>query len=243
MVVAALVVAIISALFAGAAVVYYRRSAHAAESSAADSSRSANAAERSAEAAARSAEAAAATAALDADRRHSELTPRFRIKAGPSNPGSDTLRLAVRLLGPPELERLDALTVTIRDDHPWRGQGTPLAGGPTPEEVAAQIWGRWKCTPGTGPGADSVKGIPGADPTGRTTPTGGLPVGEELPFHLVPTSPPPWSHQELDSWQQQVGSTLRLRLECQRDGQPPWTLPCEVEIENGAGHTEVPQPT
>jgi hypothetical protein len=247
--IAALVVAIVSAVFAGAALVYYRRSAQAAEGSAVDSARSADAAERSAgaaersaEAAARSADAAAVTAKLDTDRRHAELTPRFRITCAPSNPGSETLRLAVYLLGPPELKRLDGLAVRIRDDHPWRAQGTPLAGGPTPDQVAEQIWGRWRFTPGTGPGADPVRGIPGADPTGRITRAGILPVGEELPFQLEPTWPPPWSHQALDSWQQQVGPWLRLLLECYRHGQPPWILPVEILIEDGVGFTEVPKP-
>jgi hypothetical protein len=219
-VVAALVVAIISAGVSAASVFYARRSAGSAEQSAGS---------------------AAITAGLDADRRHAELTPRFRITCAQSNPGSDTMRLAVYLLGPPELERLDRLTVSIRDDHPWRAQGRPLAGGPTPEQVAEQIWGRWRFTPGTGPGADPVRGIPGADPTGRTTPTGGLPVGEELPFQLEPTWAPPWSHQSLDSWQQQVGPWLRLRLECYRDGQPPWVLPAEILIDNGVGFTEIPK--
>ncbi len=147
-------------------------------------------ARRSDRSAARSAAAASTTAALDKQRRNAELTPRFRVTCGLSNPGSPTLRLGVFLSGPPELERLDALTVTIRDDHPWRGQGTPLAGGPIPEQVAAQIWGPYRFIPGTGPGADHVGGIPGADPTGRTTPTGGMPAGEELPFFLEPTFPP-----------------------------------------------------
>ena len=91
-------------------------------------------------------------------RRNAELTPRFRVTCEPSNPGSPTLRLGVFLSGPPELERLDALAVAIRDDHPWRGQGTPLAGGPTPEQVAAQIWGPYRFIPGTGPGADTDSG-------------------------------------------------------------------------------------
>ena len=105
---AALVVAIVAALAAVSAVWYARRS------------------DRSAAAAAT---AAATTAALDMQRRNAELTPQFRITCEPANPGSPTLRLGVFLSGPPDLERLDALTVTIRDDHPWRGQGTPLAGG------------------------------------------------------------------------------------------------------------------
>lgn len=221
MVIAALVVAIVSAAVSGASVIYARKSANAAD---------------------KSAGAAAITAGLDADRRRAELTPRFRITCEESNPGSCSMRLVVHLLGPPELERLDALTVTIRDDHPWRAQGTPLAGGPTPEQVANQIWGQYRFTPGTGPGADPVRGIPGADPTGRTTPTGGLPVGEELPFQLEPNQPPPWSHQPLDAWQQQMGPWLRLKLECHKRGQPPWILPCEMMIKDGVGYTEVPAP-
>jgi hypothetical protein len=81
----------------------------------------------------------------------------------------------------------------IRDDHPWRGQGAPVAGVPTPEQVAEQIWGLYRFVPGTGPGADPVRGVPGADPTGRTAPTGGLPVSEELPFTLELNRPPSWS--------------------------------------------------
>ncbi len=220
MVIAALVVSIVSALGSGAAVFYTRRSAGAAD---------------------RSAGAAAITAGLDADRRQAELTPRFRITCQPSNPGSDALRLAIYLLGPPELERLDALTVSIRDDHPWRAQGTPT-GGRTPEEIANQIWGRWRFVPGTGPGADPVRHIPGADPTGRTTPTGGLPVGEELPFFLEPNHPPQWSQQPLGAWQQQMGPWLRLMLECHKEGRPPWVLPAELMVNEGVAYAEVPAP-
>jgi hypothetical protein len=148
--------------------------------------------------------------------------------------------MAVFLTGPPELERLDALTVTIRDDHTWRGQHT-LAGGPTPEQLAEQIWGPYRFTPGSGPGADSVHGIPGADPTGRTIPTRGMPVGEELPFHLELTRPPTWSQQLTDSWRQARGSVVRLRLECRRDGREPWTLACEIDTAgNGLRTVEVP---
>jgi hypothetical protein len=163
MAVAALVVSIVSAVGALVSVWYARRS------------------DRSA---AKSAVAAAITAALDLQRRHTELTPRFQVTGQSADPGSDVLRLGIFLSGPPELERLDALNVTIRDDQPWRGQASPLAGGPTPEQVAAQIWGPYRFRPGTGPSADLMSGTPGADPTGRTTPTGGMPIGEELPLLL-----------------------------------------------------------
>jgi hypothetical protein len=159
----------------------------------------------------------------------------------PSNPGSTILKMQIYLAGPAELERLDALAVSIRDDHPWRGESTPVGGGPTPEQVRRQIWGRWMFRPGTGPGADSTRGIPGADETGRTTPTSGLPVGEGLPFFLDSTFPPPWSHQDLRAWQEQMGPYLRLLLECVREGQQPWVLPAEIVIDNnGAGYAEIP---
>jgi hypothetical protein len=218
--IAALVISIVSALGTIGAVWYARRSDRSAS---------------------RSAIAAATTAALDTQRRNAELTPRFQVTCQPSNPGSTTLRLGVLLAGPPELGRLDKLTLVIRDDHPWRSQRTPLAGGPTPEQVAEQIWGPCRLTPGVGPGADSVRGIPGADAAGRTNPTGGMPVGEELPFQLEPTFPPPWSQQPMENWQHERGTVVRLRLECQREGWEPWTLTCEIDTAGeGAKTVEVP---
>jgi type II secretory pathway pseudopilin PulG len=214
--VAALVVSIVSALAALTAVVYARRS------------------DRSS---ARSAAAAATTAELDMQRRNAELMPQFRITCEPANPGSPDLGLNVSLSGPPELRQLDELTVTIRDDHPWRAQGTPLAGGPTPEQVAAQIWGPYRFIPGTGPGADSVRGIPGADSTGRITPTKGMPVGEGLPFALEPTRPPSWSHQPQENWLIERGTLVRLRLDCRRDGLQPWTLTGEIDTAGEGPHT------
>jgi hypothetical protein len=218
MALAALVVSIVAAAGAVASAWYARRS------------------DRSA---ARSAAAAGTAAAIEMQRRHGEVRPRFRLTCQPSNPGSDRLRLLIFLAGPPELGRLDELTVTIRDDHPWRGQGTPSAAGPTPEQIAEQIWGPYRFVPGTGPGADSVRGIPGADATGRTTPTRGLPVGEELPFFLEPTWPPPWSRQPQPDWLREYGTLLRLRLECRREGWDPWTLTCEIDTAGNPNITEV----
>lgn len=220
MVVAAFVVAIVSAAISAASVLYARRAAAAAD---------------------RSAGSAAITAGLDADRRHAELTPRLRIRCGPANPGVEATNMSIYLAGPPELERLDRLVVVIRDANPWRDQGTPLAGDPTPEQVAAHVWGRYKLTPGAGPGVDPATGLFGADRTGRRCPTGGMLVGERLLFQLDPTLPPSWSHQSLESWQQQVGPLLRLRLECHREGQAPWILPCEVLVEDGEGSADVPE--
>jgi hypothetical protein len=219
--IAALVVAVVSGGFSGWSVLYSRKSANASVNAASS---------------------AAITAGLDADRRHSELTPRFRITVSPTNPGSDTLKLVIYLNGPAELGRLDELNVTIRNDHHWRGETTQLAGGPTQEQIAEHIWGRWRFIPSVGPGADSIRGIPGADDTGRTCPTRGMPVGEELQFALEPTQPPRWSEQTTEQWHAWMGNYLRLRLECRRDGHEPWLLTVEMTIDDqGVGFTEVPE--
>lgn len=216
----AVVVSIVSAAVAAISVAYARRSAQSAESSAVS---------------------AKTTAALDVQRRNVELTPRFRATCTPLNPGTGNMRrLVLTLVGPPELQRLDALTVRIRDDHPWRAEGTPLAGGPTPEQIADQIWGPYRFTPGTGPGADPARGVPGADRTGRSSPTSGLPVGEGLPFQLEPTLPPSWSQQSPQDWSREQGMLVRLSVECRRDGWEPWTLPCELDASTWPAVVEFP---
>lgn len=77
--VAALVVAIVSALIALGAVWYARQSAAAA----------------------------ATTAALDVQRRQAELTPRFRVTCERPPTAAEILHLGVVLVGPPQLEGLD----------------------------------------------------------------------------------------------------------------------------------------
>ena len=61
------------------------------------------------------------------------------------------------------------------------------------------------------------------------TATRGMPVGESLPFFLIPTTPPRWSAQPLENWRKERGTVVRLQLECFRDGWDPWSLPCEVD--------------
>lgn len=153
-------------------------------------------------------EANAATqklADIERDRRRTELTPQFRVNCPPSNPGSDSFDLRAMLVGPTGLERIDQLTVIVRDDHFRRGDWQPRPAGPTQEQIREQIWGPFHFTPNTGP--DQAR----ADATGRTTVYDHeLPVGEELPFQLEPTWPPPWSQMNSDDWKRQRGQTVRL---------------------------------
>ena len=79
---------------------------------------------------------------LELERGKAELTPLFRARCEPWNAGDDeALRLRVQLTGSTILGRIDGVTVTIRDDHFRRGEGTLIAGGPTREQIKEQIWG------------------------------------------------------------------------------------------------------
>ena len=178
--------------------------------------------------------AATTLATIESDRRHSELCPRFRVTCEPWGPGQPMRRLRVMLLGPPSLGRLDGLTVSIRDDHFLRADGSLSAGGPTRDEIRRQIWGPWRFTPGTGPGQ-----VARADQTGRETPYDAvLPVGEELVFQLERTMPPPWvTGTTPDQWQRERGTMIRLGFDARHTEFGSWTLPCEIDL--GSGEADI----
>ena len=226
MALAALVVAVVAALAAVGSFWYARRLDERAKAAVLAAGKSAAAAERSAD-------ASEVRAVLEGERRHAERTPQFRVTVEGANPGVDDLTLTVFLAGPAELGRLDGLSVRIRDDYPGRAEGIRIAGGPTPEQVAAQIWGPYKFAPGSGPGGQL------ADPTGRATPTSGMPVGESLVFILTPTVLPSWSGSPGWWARKMAGTAVRLQLECSRGGES-WSLPAEVDVASLPVTVEVP---
>jgi hypothetical protein len=252
MVVSSLVVAIVSMFIAAGAVYYARQSAKsgddlanatkqsaiaadksavAADRAAVAAEKSAIATEQSAAAADKSALAADRTAALDEQRRHKELTPRFEITAHWRNPGSDKVALTLTLREPDELLYIDQVSVYIQDDSPWRGQNRPTAGGTSPNQIAEQIWGPYRFVPGTGPGVDGGDEILGASRTGRDiTVSRRLLVGDPIPLLLEPTRPPAWSNQTQDDWERQYGQKLRLLVECYREDHVAWHKNYEVEM-------------
>jgi len=174
-------------------------------------------------------EAAGALVGIERDRRHSELTPRFEVSCGLIGPGDygGKLRLRVKLVGPPELETLDTLTVTIRDDHWRRRDETLIAGTPSLphlEEIQRQVWGPYRFTPQVGP--DDAR----ADVTGRETVyKSQIPVGEELPFQIEPTVPPSYATAwSPEAWRKDRGTVVRLALLGEK-GSDHWKLACELD--------------
>lgn len=126
------------------------------------------------------------------------------------------MRLVVALDGPPALDRLDQLTVTIRDDTT---DHRSVAGGPTDEQIAAQIWGPYRFTPG----------VDGADRTGRAVAPIRLLLGDDRPFQLEPSTPPPW-WTDPEAWRTEYAATpIRLAIRCcRRDNDHEWNVPLEI---------------
>jgi hypothetical protein len=124
-----------------------------------------------------------------------------------------------------EIDGLDGITVTIRDDSPSR---LKLPNSPD------HVWSPLRFVPGTGPGVGTRPGATGADPAGRATTSVGIPVGEEHVYALEWTYPPGDRIAQTD-WYVQVGSALRLTIEGQKDGWGPWRavgeLPAGYEVD------------
>ncbi len=159
--------------------------------------------------------ATAALTKIEQHRRWSELTPQFTVACEPTS--GEQVRLLVGLMGPVGLERLDEVTVTIRNDRPDR---TPVtAGPPTQDDLDRQIWGPYQF----------VRGVDGAAEDGRSVPAKPLLLGERLEFRLAPTPQPFWVDDPADWRRRYAGQPVRLSLRCRREGWDPWTIPVEVD--------------
>jgi hypothetical protein len=155
---------------------------------------------------------------LDEQRRHDALTPQFELTL--ESRGDEQLRsprLSVRLIGPVGLDRLDEVTVSVRDDRPHRGRHA-LAGGPDEAAIAAQVWGPYRFRPG----------VDGADPDGRSVASVALEQDEPHLFQMERTLPPPW-YTPATSWEcdHPVTAPVRLTFHCRHDGHA-WDVPHTV---------------
>jgi hypothetical protein len=181
--------------------------------------------------------AAEALTKIEAARQWEHLTPQFSCSMELLNPGGPFMRLVLELNGPLALERLESLTARIRDDRPGRADEAQLGNGPTADQIRAQVWGPYRFTPDTGPGASPGTG--GADPNGRSVDVAAMPlqVGEGLRFQLEPTRPPSWmvasavdAASPETNWRQMVGDRLRLSITARSKDAEPWVIPLEIDV-------------
>lgn len=193
---------------------------------------------RAVSAAERTATAVAELVKLGNARRHTELTPQFRIACAPADDGR--MNMTVTLAGPVALEQLSEMTVRIRDDQQARARARDLQGpGLPPEsEIEAQVWGRWRHVPLIRP----ADGALGADEHGRASTALKLEVGESVTFPLEPVRHPSWRPWTPDRWRELIPPMVRLELKCRANGwDEVWTVPADLQVEeNGHGSTEVP---
>jgi hypothetical protein len=201
MIIAALLVSIVAAGISLAAVRYARRSARAAETSAA---------------------AAEQTSALDAERRHAELTPEFDIACAAGANGVDgNGELTVTLTGPGGLDRLDEVTIAILDEagtNHW-GRGYPT--GVSEEEARRFVWGPWEFN--TGASAQVAD-----NRTTRPRPYSRADGQNWDRLSLTRTRPGHWMATTQEHWQKQMTGPVRLQITARR-GSERWILLREVE--------------
>jgi hypothetical protein len=159
-------------------------------------------------------------ARIERGRDHIDLTPTFETACSLSD-DQRRAKLSLTMAGPAGLESLDSITVIVRDDRIRKPSN--LAAGPTAEQVAGQIWGPLQFR----------RGVDSNSQDGRSSGPYDLPLGESLVLALDATQPPSWASTMTDTdWLDQFeGQPLRVTLRCERAGQRPWIVPCEVSID------------
>jgi hypothetical protein len=166
-------------------------------------------------------------AQIEIDRRHAELTPQFNLTA--TRVSGDFVRVDIKLVGPFALQWIDELTVSVRNDS--TDHRSNLAGGPTDEDIAKVVWGPLRFLPN----AD------GATKDGRSVAPVPLEVGNDRPFWMEPTQPPPWSDPNSQWWQSLYGGQgIRLMLHCESAKFGVWDLPLEIAITGLEPTTRIP---
>ncbi|MFI6140289.1 hypothetical protein ACIBCC_19140 [Streptomyces griseus] len=158
-------------------------------------------------------------ASIEQKRWQADLTPMFEVTIKRAEGSRATLD--VQLVGPLPLGSLDEVSISItssddavRDDR--------LAGGPSQEELDAQVWGPYRFTFGAN----------GADVNGRTVKPFALAVGRGHPFSIEQTRPPHWQEGQdrADRWETQwAWKPIKLVFRCQKAGFEPWVVPYDVE--------------
>jgi hypothetical protein len=159
-----------------------------------------------------------ALAKTERERRHTELTPEFQVWCDVISPNH--LKLTLWLRGPAGLDKIDRLTVSIRDNK--RVSASPV-GSPTSEQVDKQIWGPRRFSPH----------VMGASSDGRNATYLDLIRGDEAVFQLEKTPPGSWmmSGGTLEWWETLgISRAIKISIHCEKSGLEPWTVPWDIPL-------------
>ncbi|GLW58136.1 hypothetical protein [Kitasatospora phosalacinea] len=162
-----------------------------------------------------SARTAEEVARIERDRWHRELTPELDFRLVPK--GADHWRLEVELTGPAGLDRLDRITLTVRDeagvDH------IPRTPGIDPAEAAAVIWGPVRLQPV----------VDGVRAPGRESVLEKVERGEPVVRAIDATAAPSW--YQLPDWRERNKDLpLRLHAVCEYGEHRPWIVVVELPV-------------
>lgn len=140
------------------------------------------------------------------------------------NPNGASGLLTIRLDGPYALERLDRVTVTIRDQRLHPGHYL-LKGMPNPEQARAPIWGPYRF--------DQDDQNQAVHQGGRVVSfAAGISVGDQIGCQLSPTVEPTWVADDAPHWELAYdGAPVRVMVECEKSGFSPWRIPIEAPTE------------
>ncbi len=168
-------------------------------------------------------ETAATIAAIERDRRHTELTPEFGITFEVRSTAPGSADMHIMLTG--GIDRLDAVTVTILDDAVQDRWSGGLPAGVTQEEAEAFVWGPWEFNTGA-----SKQVVSSRETRPRAYDRVSGKNWDLLSMH--PTRPGRWMSMGQDDWHRQCGDQpVRLLITCQREGYEPWTLQRDVKVQ------------
>jgi hypothetical protein len=192
------------------------------------------------EAATRASAAADIMAQIEQQRRHSQLTPKFRIRCQVQEDWPDPgFAILFVMLAGGELEALDTVTVTILNTAEIRPWGLP--DNVTVGEAEEVLWSGWEFDTFFTGGAGKRALMASSHRQSKPRPFSRRDGKDWCQVLLRRTAPPTWQNWTREEWQAKWETfPLRLSLDCHAEGHRPWTVYQNVKIEPSQPGTPSP---
>lgn len=161
-------------------------------------------------------------AEIEAFRHQAEIKPEFRLEARAV--GDNSVELQIEFVASAGLERLDAVTLSIRDDRVHLP--ADHAGATPADELARAVWGPCRFR----------RAAHSGDDTGRELLPFALALAETHIDFLERSPCPSWHDPAL--WDlDHRGKPIRLKVIVDAGIHGRWTIPAEVSVEPRIGYT------
>ena len=168
--------------------------------------------------------------AIERDRRHSELAPRFDVFCYTQETSHESAFLQV-VLEEGGVDFLDEVTIRILNEAWTLHWSDGLPDGVSQEEADAFVWGPWEFNTDA---SSKVANNRASRPRRYSRADGENWAILELKL----TRPGRWMLMSIENWQErQNGEPIRVSIACRRKGYEPWTLHREVRPDAGPPST------